>query len=106
MTFEPRAVFALNLISSTDMPALAWDAIEAGLDGPAIRRMAALEFPTLFDMQGVLPQAMEEMRRSRSKGYSSGVPLTISRTISRAKDSSSGRTRIFLPPDSSESQRL
>ncbi len=53
MTFEPRALearVASNIISSTDMPALAWDAIEAGLDGPAIRRMAALEFPTFFDI--------------------------------------------------------
>jgi len=47
------------------MPALAWDAIEAGLDGPAIRRMAALEFPTFFEVQEVLPQAMKEMRLSR-----------------------------------------
>lgn len=65
MAFEPRMVearLALNLISSADMPALAWDAIEAGLDGPAIRRMAALEFPTFFEIQGVLPKAMEEMR--------------------------------------------
>ena len=49
MVFEPRIVEAkltLNLIASTDMPALVWDAIEAGLDGPAIRRMAALKFPT------------------------------------------------------------
>jgi hypothetical protein len=68
MAFEPLAVearLALNLIASTDMPALAWDAIEAGLDGPAIRRMAALEFPTFFEVQEVLPQAMKEMRLSR-----------------------------------------
>jgi hypothetical protein len=68
MAFEPRTVearLALNLISSTDMPALAWDAIEAGLDGPAIRRMAALVSPTFFEIRGVLPQAMEEMRLSR-----------------------------------------
>jgi hypothetical protein len=68
MAFEPLAVearLALNLIASTDMPALAGDAIEAGLDGPAIRRMAALEFPTFFEVQRVLPQAMKEMRLSR-----------------------------------------
>lgn len=68
MAFEPRIVEAeltLNLIASTDMPAVAWDAIEAGLDGPAIRRMAALEFPTYFEIRGLLPQAMEEMHLSR-----------------------------------------
>jgi len=64
MPFDARAVeakLALNLISSVDMPRLAWEALEAGLDGPAIRRIAALEFPTFFQIQEVLPKAMEEM---------------------------------------------
>ena len=30
------------------------DAVEAGLDGPAIRRLAALEFPTFFQVQEVI----------------------------------------------------
>jgi hypothetical protein len=65
MAFEPKVVearLALNLISSTEMPKLAWEALEAGLDGPAIRRLAAFEFPTFFQIQEVLPQAMKEMR--------------------------------------------
>ena len=65
MAFEPRVVearLALHLISATEMPRLAWDALEAGLDGPAIRRLAALEFPTFFQVQKILAQAMEEMR--------------------------------------------
>jgi hypothetical protein len=64
MAFEPRIIeakLALNLISSTEMPAVAWDALEAGLDGPAIRRLAALEFPTFFEVSEVLPRAMGEM---------------------------------------------
>src|SRR5215510_1284776 len=64
MPFDARAVeakLALNLISSVDMPKLAWDALEAGLDGPAIRRIAAFEFPTFFQIQEVLPQAMDDM---------------------------------------------
>jgi hypothetical protein len=68
MTFEPRvaeARLALNLISSTEMPKLAWEALEAGLNGPAIRRLAAFEFPTFFQVQEVLSQAMEEMRLAR-----------------------------------------
>jgi hypothetical protein len=68
MAFESRvaeARLALNLISSTEMPKLAWEALEAGLDGPAIRRLAAFEFPTFFQVQEVLPQAMEEMRLAR-----------------------------------------
>jgi hypothetical protein len=65
MAFEPRVVearLALNLISSKDLPRLAWEALEAGLDGPAIRRLAAFESPTFFQVQEVLPQAVEEMR--------------------------------------------
>jgi hypothetical protein len=68
MAFEPRvteARLALNLISSTEIPKLAWEALEAGLDGPAIRRLAAFEFPTFFQVQEVLPQAMKEMRLAR-----------------------------------------
>jgi hypothetical protein len=43
------------------MPKLAWDALEAGLDGPAIRRLAALEFPTAFQVRELLGHAMEEL---------------------------------------------
>jgi hypothetical protein len=56
-----EARLALDLISSTDMPKVAWDALEAGLDGPAIRRLAALENPTWFQVKEVLPRATEEM---------------------------------------------
>jgi hypothetical protein len=64
MKFDPRiaeAQIALNRSSSTEMPLLAWQALEAGLDGPAIRRLAALEFPTFFQVEEVLPNAMREM---------------------------------------------
>lgn len=64
MPFDQNAVearLALNLISSTDMPRLAWDALGAGFDGPALRRMAAFELPTFFQIHEVLPRAMEEM---------------------------------------------
>lgn len=64
MVFDPRATdarIALNLISSTEMPKLAWDALEAGLDGPATRRLAALEFPTFFQVRELLPAMLEEL---------------------------------------------
>lgn len=56
-----EAQLALNRVSSTDLPRIAWDAIEAGLDGPAIRRLAALEAPSYFQLREVLPPAMNEM---------------------------------------------
>jgi hypothetical protein len=64
MTFNPQiaeAQLALDRIGTTDMPRLAWEAIEAGLDGPAIRRLAALQFPTFFEVREILPAAMREM---------------------------------------------
>ncbi len=57
-----EARLALNLIASDEMPRLAWDALEAGLDGPAIRRLAALQRPTFFEVNEVLTKAMEEMQ--------------------------------------------
>jgi hypothetical protein len=56
-----EAKLALDLIASADMPKIAWDALEAGLDGPAIRRLAALEKPTYFEVAEVLPRASAEM---------------------------------------------
>jgi hypothetical protein len=64
MTFDPRTVQArlvLSLILSTDVPRLAWDALEAGIDGVSIRRLAAMDFPTFFEVQEVLPSAIAEM---------------------------------------------
>ena len=51
----------LNLIVSADTPQIAWDALEAGLDGPATRRLAALEHPTYFEVAEVLPRVRQEL---------------------------------------------
>jgi len=62
--FDPSQIearLALELIASADMPKIAWDALEAGLDGPGIRRLAVLERPTYFEVAEVLPAAMREM---------------------------------------------
>jgi hypothetical protein len=64
VTFDRRTVEAqlsLGLIASRDMPKIAWDALEAGMDGPAIRRLAALDSPTYFEVRDILSRAMEEM---------------------------------------------
>jgi hypothetical protein len=55
-----EAHLALQRIGATDMPKLAWDALEAGLDGPATRRLAALHFPTFFQVREILPKVMQE----------------------------------------------
>jgi hypothetical protein len=64
MSFDREIVearLALDLISSNEMPKVAWDALEAGLDGSSIRRLAALENPTWFQVKEVLPRASQEM---------------------------------------------
>ena len=64
MPFERELVearIALNQIASADMPKVAWDALEAGLDGPAIRRLSALVQPTYFEVAEVLPRAKKEL---------------------------------------------
>jgi hypothetical protein len=63
MPFDPKLVeaqLALRRIATTDMPNLAWEALEAGLDGPATRRLAALHFPTFFQVREILPKLMQE----------------------------------------------
>jgi hypothetical protein len=59
-----EAKLALDLIASADMPSIAWDAWEAGLDGPAITRLGALERPTYFEVSEVLPRVMQEFVKS------------------------------------------
>jgi hypothetical protein len=58
---DVEAKLALNLIASSDMPSIGCDALEAGFDGPAIRRLAILEHPTYFEAAEVLPRAMREL---------------------------------------------
>jgi hypothetical protein len=55
-----EAQLALQRIGTTDMPKLAWDALEAGLDGPATRRLAALHSPTFFEVREILPRLLLE----------------------------------------------
>jgi hypothetical protein len=56
-----EARLALKLMASADMPEIALSALEAGLDGKAIRRLAILEHPTYFEVAEVLPRAMQEL---------------------------------------------
>jgi hypothetical protein len=59
-----EAKLSLELIASADMPSIAWDALEAGLDTPATRRLAALERPTFFEVREILPRVMQELELS------------------------------------------
>lgn len=54
------ARLSLGSIWPEEMPSIAWDALEAGYDGPAIRRMAAFVNPTGFEVDAVLPAFKRE----------------------------------------------
>lgn len=56
-----EARLALDLIASADMPQIAQDALEAGLDGPGTLRLAILERPTYFEVAEVLPRVVNEL---------------------------------------------
>jgi len=63
MPFDLRLIeakLALNMIGPDEVPALAWDAMEAGLDGPVIRRVAALIHPSGWEVDQMLPKFMAE----------------------------------------------
>jgi hypothetical protein len=65
MPFEREIIearLALNLVASDDWPKLASDALEQGLDGPGIRRLAAFIQPTWSEVDQVLPNAIREMK--------------------------------------------
>jgi hypothetical protein len=57
------------------MPKLAWDALEAGLDGPATRRLAALQFPTFFQVREILPGIMQEWQLAQLSPEQAAVRL-------------------------------
>jgi hypothetical protein len=63
MPFSPRIVearLALKLIRPEQFPALAIDALEAGLDGPVIRRLAGLIQPTGYEVDLYVERFMTE----------------------------------------------
>ena len=62
-----EAQLALKLISAEDMPKLAWDAMEAGMDGPALRRLGAMVKPSWSEVECVLPNARKEMQLTEVK---------------------------------------
>jgi len=64
VTFDREQIearLALNLIAAAEMPQIALSALEADLDGKAIRRLAVLEHPTYFEVAEVLPRVMQEL---------------------------------------------
>jgi hypothetical protein len=70
-----EAKLALNGISPSEMPSIAWDALEAGLDGPSIRRLAALNNPSGWEADQILPGFMAEAGLERISPEEASVRL-------------------------------
>jgi hypothetical protein len=92
-----EAKLSLKLIASSDMPRIAWDALEAGLDGPAIRRLAALVQPTYFEVAEVLPRAMEELGLSEVQAGQAALRIAkhLAADILQSGDDPLGHIRDF-----------
>jgi hypothetical protein len=63
MAWEPyllEARLALDEVRHRQFPAIACDALEAGLDGKTIRRVAGLIDPTSFEVAQLRPEFMRE----------------------------------------------
>src|SRR5215813_633299 len=84
MPFNPQitaARLALDFILTDEMPWMACDALEYGLDGPAIRRLASYESPTFFEVQEILPAALKEMNLNAMKKAEAALVLGKQRAI-------------------------
>ena len=57
-----EARLTLGLVSSDQMPAIAFEALKTGCDGAAIRQLAALENPTDSEVFDLCPRAYAEMQ--------------------------------------------
>lgn len=63
MSIDPHLIeakLALGMIGPDEMPTLAWDVLEAGLDGPSIRSLAALVKPSGWETDQIVPAFMAE----------------------------------------------
>jgi hypothetical protein len=68
MAFDRQLVeakLALDMIGPEQMPALAWDVLEAGPDGPSIRRLAALVNPSGWETDRIESAFMAEAGMAR-----------------------------------------
>jgi hypothetical protein len=94
---QVEARLALNLIASSDMPQVACDALEAGLDGRAIRRLAVLEKPTYFEVAEILPRVMQELelRQIPSGEAALRVARKIAKDILSSEDDPLRHVRDF-----------
>jgi hypothetical protein len=77
-----KELFNLNLfvakwycskVRREDMPAFAADALEAGYDGPALRRLAGLIKPTSYEIGTLFQDALREIGQIKVRSFEQAV---------------------------------
>lgn len=85
MTFDPKLLAArwyAHRLFPEEVPQAAADALEAGFDGPALRRLAGLIRPTLVDIQPWIGNALEEMGQVEPLSQEEGL-IAIAEPVAR-----------------------
>jgi hypothetical protein len=67
-------------VGPEDMPRFAADALEAGFDGPSLRRLAGLIKPTSRDVGGLFQHALNEIGTIKVRSKEQAV-FSLSRTV-------------------------
>ena len=75
-----EAQLALNLVRPQEMPRLAWEALESGLDGPNLRRLAPPVRSTWFEVEELRAAATKEMKIASITVAEAAYRLAIRRT--------------------------
>ncbi len=101
MPFDPNLFVAewycgLNL--PEDMPAFAADALEAGFDGPALRRLAGLVKPTSWDVGNLFLDAIDEIGvievRNREQAIFRLAKVVAKKILDGSMDALEGAQRL------------
>lgn len=85
VTFDPRLLAArwyARRLFPEGVPQAAADALEAGFDGPALRRLAGLIRPTLVDIQPWIENALEEIGQVEPLSQEEGL-IAIAEPVAR-----------------------
>ncbi len=86
MSFDPNLFVAkchCGLVGPEDMPGFAADALEAGFDGPALRRLAGLVKPCSSDVGGLFDRAIDEIGTVEIRSKEQGI-FKLAKILARA----------------------
>lgn len=86
MAFDPdlfAAKWYCSMVNPEEMPNFAADALEAGFDGPALRRLAGLIKPASRDIGKLFDEVLDEIGEVRVRSKEQGI-FKLAKTVARA----------------------